>query len=113
MKNTVNNTMTDRERKILVRAHQGYGLHYFEFIKVSKADDDKKLFYPIKDLYKAIKMEGLEETRETVVMGIYCVVLVSWKWREHWKIGGKLKQMYEEVNMTNLPTASEELINYI
>lgn len=105
--------MTDRERKILVRAYQGYGLHYLEFIKVSKADDDEKLFRGIKDLYEAIKIEGLEETRETVAMGMYCVILVSWKWRELWKIGGKLKQMYEEANMTNLPTASEEIINYI
>ena len=102
-----------KEKTILIKAHQGYGLHYLQFIKVSEADDNNKLFRPIRNLYEAIQAEGLEENRETVVMGMYCVILVSWKWKEPWRIGGKLRQMYEEANMTNLPTASEEIINYI
>lgn len=109
MKNTVNNTMTnhydnwgiygytEKERVMLVDAHRGYGLHYFQFIKASEADNIWKFFDPIRNLYEAICQEGLEERKEVIAMGDYCIVLISWKWKKPMK-GGMLELMYKKAN---------------
>ena len=91
---------TEKERVMLIKVHQGYGLHYLQFIKTSEADDDNKLFDSISNLYKAIKMEGLEESREVIAMGDYCVVSVSWKWRPLME-DGMLEMMYLKANNLN------------
>ena len=91
--------LTSNEIKVLSRACKGFGLFLNKVVKVSEADDTDTFWEDMKNLHEAIKEEGLEESREFVTLGNYCVILYVWKFdKDKLNPNGRLKAFYDEVD---------------
>ena len=91
--------LTSDEIKVLSRACKGFGLFFNKVAKVSEADDTDQFWEDMENLHEAIKEEGLEESREFVTLGDYCVILYVWKFdKDKLNPKGRLKAFYDEVD---------------
>lgn len=91
--------ITPNEIQVLSRACKGFGLFFNKVTKVSEADDTDKFWEDMENLHEAIKEEGLEESREFVTLGNYCVILYVWKFdKDKLNPNGRLKAFYDEVD---------------